>query len=131
MQRCRKTKALSHTATAVAGGCLGLIGLQTDLAAQARRLVSTPLASCRVPSGEPLGDLHQVHRVPLPHACCNDERAAKRSSEVVASPKDPPGTPPALGLLPCRSVRYAAFVSGVGPGCRPRPWDGRSAPGAI
>jgi hypothetical protein len=32
---------------------------------------------------------------------------------MVVSPKDPPsGTSPALGLLPCRSVRYAAFVSG-------------------
>jgi hypothetical protein len=44
-------------------------------------------------------------------------------------PRNSPGTPPALGLLSCRSVRYAAFVSGGGPGCRPRPGDGRSAPG--
>ena len=47
------------------------------------------------------------------------------------SSKDPPrGASPALGLLPCRSVRYAAFMSGGCPGCRPRPWDGRSAPRA-
>ena len=50
---------------------------------------------------------------------------------MVVSSKDPPrGASPALGLLPCRSVRYAAFVSGGCPGCRPRPWDGRSAPRA-
>jgi hypothetical protein len=36
---------------------------------------------------------------------------------VVVSPKDPPrGASPALGLLLCRSVRSAAFVSGVAPG---------------
>src|SRR5829696_10283608 len=49
---------------------------------------------------------------------------------MVVSPGIPPGASPALGLSPCQSVRYAAFVSGVGLGCRPRPWDGRSAPGA-
>ena len=33
----------------------------------------------------------------------------------VESPRIPPGVSPALRLLPCRSVRYAAFVSGGWP----------------
>src|SRR5215211_4411689 len=62
---------------------------------------------------------------------CNDGRPANALHGWRCLPRIPPGASPALGLLPCRSVRYAAFVSGVGPGCRPRPWDGWSAPGAI
>ena len=52
---------------------------------------------------------------------CNDGRPANALHRWWCLPRIPPGAPPALGLPPCRSVRYAAFVSGVGPGCRPRP----------
>jgi hypothetical protein len=61
---------------------------------------------------------------------CNDGRPANALHGWWCLQGSPPGASPALGLSPCRSVRYAAFVSGVGPGCRPRPWDGRSASGA-
>ena len=66
----------------------------------------------------------------LGSGACNDGRSANALHGRWCLPRIPPGASPALGLPPCRSVRYAAFVSGGGPGCRPRPWDGRSAPGA-